>query len=78
MDFEIIAEIWSVEVIAMGPVIRERARLRKFSGDSRWRKLKGLANVRLPSGSVHLPEIHRYRAHCIGKKEFNRKLPLLD
>jgi hypothetical protein len=47
-------------------------------GKGRWRKLKGIANVELPSGRIRLAEIHWYEAHGIGKKEMKLKLPFLD
>jgi hypothetical protein len=78
MDFEILNEITEVEVIAVGPSIRDRVRLRKNYGRGRWRKLKGVANVRLPDGTIRLAEIHWYEAHGIGKKEHKLKLPFLD
>lgn len=78
MDFEILSEITDVEIIATGRGIRDLARLRKQYGKARWRKLKGVANVRLPNGRIRLAEIHWYEAHGIGKKEFKLKLPFLD
>jgi len=48
--FEIIGELSAVETIATGSRIRELARLRKRYGRGRWRKRKGIARVRLPSG----------------------------
>ncbi|HEY3026640.1 MAG TPA: hypothetical protein VGJ55_10865 [Pyrinomonadaceae bacterium] len=78
MDFEIIGEITRVEAIAIGTGVRNRARLRKQYGGGRWRKLKGLANVRLPNGRIRLAEVHWYEAHGIGKREFKLKLPFLD
>jgi len=47
MYFEIIGQLGEVETIARGPSVRERARLRKQFGAGRWRKLKGIATVRL-------------------------------
>ncbi|NEQ97363.1 MAG: hypothetical protein F6K30_11655 [Cyanothece sp. SIO2G6] len=78
MDFEIIGDITDVEVIATGTGIRDRARLRKYYGRGKWRKLKGIAQVQLPNGMIRLAEIHWYEAHGIGKKEFKLKLPFLD
>jgi hypothetical protein len=56
----------------------ERARLQKWYGRGRWRKLKGIAQVMLPNGSIRLAEVHWYEAHGIGKKEFKIKFPFLD
>jgi len=73
MRFEIVGEISQVETIAIGSGIREIARLRKVYGRGRWRKLKGLARVRLDDGSFHLAEVHWYEAAGIGRKEFKIK-----
>ena len=78
MDFEIIGDITAVEPIALGRGIRDRRRLRRFHGKGRWRKLRGIATVRLVDGTIHTAEVHWYEAHGIGRKEFKLKLPLLD
>ena len=78
MDFELIGEITKVKTIATGTGVRDRARLRKWYGGVRWRKVKGVAQVRLPNGRIRLAEIHWYEAHGIGKREFKLKLPFLD
>jgi hypothetical protein len=78
MDFEIVSQISDVERIAKGPSVRDRARLRKWYGKARWRKVKGVANIRLPDGTIRLAELHWYEAHSIGKKEIKIKLPFLD
>jgi len=78
MDFEIIGEIRNIDPIARGVGVRDRARLRKYYGQGRWRKLKGFATVRLTDGTVHTAELHWYEAHGIGRKEFKIKFPLLD
>ena len=49
MSFEVISEITDIEIIAVGSSIREIARLRKQYGKGRWRKLKGIATIRLAS-----------------------------
>jgi hypothetical protein len=72
-SFEIIGDITDIEIIAVGPGIREIARLRKQHGESRWRKMKGIATIRLANGRIRRAEIHWYEAHGIGKKEFKRK-----
>ena len=69
MNFEILGEIREVETIAIGASIRVLARLRKVYGPGRWRKVKGIAYVRLQSGRVRLAELHWYEAHGIGKNE---------
>ena len=78
MDFEIVSSIANIQTIAKGPGVRDRARLRKRYGNARWRKLKGIAQVRLLNGTIRRAELHWYEAHGIGKKEFKIKLPFLD
>ena len=78
MEFEIVSQINDVQTIAKGPGVRDRARLRRRYGDARWRKLKGIAKVRLLNGTIRLAELHWYEAHGIGKKEFKVKLPFLN
>lgn len=73
MDFEVVGDIAAIETIAAGSGIREIARLRKFYGKGRWRKMKGVAQIRLQDGKLRLAELHWYEAHGIGKKEFKRK-----
>lgn len=73
MNFEIIGEITEIEAIAIGRGIRDLARLRRKFGRGRWRKLKGVAQVRLRSGRIRLAELHWYEAHGIGRKEMKRK-----
>jgi hypothetical protein len=73
VSFEIIGEIRQVEIIAIGSKIRDVARLKKIYGKGRWRKLKGIAQVRLRSGRIRLAELHWYEAHGIGRKELKRK-----
>jgi hypothetical protein len=73
MNFEIISKITEVQTIAVGGRIRDLARLRKMYGKGRWRKVKGVATVRLRSGRIRLAELHWYEAHGIGRKEIKRK-----
>ena len=73
MRFEIIDEITDIETIAVGNSIREVARLLRTYGRGRWRKLKGVATIRLPNGRIRLAELHWYEAHGIGRKEIKRK-----
>ena len=73
MHFEVIGEITEVETIAVGSSIREIARLRKQFGIGRWRKLKGVAIVRLVSGRTRRVELHWYEAHGIGKRKVKIK-----
>jgi len=78
MDFELVGPIRNVQTIAIGPGIRGLARLRRRCGSGRWRKLKGIARVRLIDGTIHTAEIHWYEAHGMGRKEYKIKFPLLD
>ena len=73
MNFEIISDITNMETIAVGNRIREIRRLRRRYGNGRWRKLKGVARIRLRSGRMRLAELHWYEAHGIGRKEIKRK-----
>ena len=58
MEFEIVGQINDVQTIAEGPGVRDRARLRRRYGNARWRKLKGVAKVRLLNGTIRLAELH--------------------
>jgi hypothetical protein len=73
MHFEILGEIGEVETIATGSGIRELSRLRKRYGRGRWRKRKGIAEIRLRSGQTVKAEVHWYEATGIGKREFKIK-----
>jgi len=73
MDFELVGDLKDVETIAVGNSIRELPRLRRLYGKGRWRKMKGVARIRLKGGRIRLAELHWYEAHGIGKKEFKRK-----
>jgi hypothetical protein len=73
MDFEVVGEITAIETFAVGSSIRELPRLRRAYGAGRWRKRKGLAQVRLADGSVGQAEVHWYEAHGIGRKELKIK-----
>ena len=73
MWFTIVGEIRNIEPIALGRSVRVRLRLRKLYGGLRWRKLKGIAEVRLPNGTRRLAEVHWYESHGIGRKEFKLK-----
>ena len=74
MKFEIIGDVRSVETIATGSGIRILPLLRKKWGAGRWRKMKGIAQVRiLRTGNLREAEIHWYEAHGIGKRDFKIK-----
>jgi hypothetical protein len=73
MHFEIISEIEHIEIIAVGGNIRDVMRLRKQYGVGRWRKLKGIASVRLKNNRIRKAELHWYEAHGFGKKKMKIK-----
>ncbi|MGO9240537.1 MAG: hypothetical protein ACLQBJ_06970 [Bryobacteraceae bacterium] len=73
MFFEIVSGIEQVETFAVGSGIRELPRLRKLYGKGRWRKRKGVAEVKLPNGTIRKAELHWYEATGIGRKEFKIK-----
>ena len=73
MYFEIIDEIREVEVIAVGGGISDIMRLRRQFGPGRWRKMKGVAKVRLEQGQVRFAELHWYEAHGIGRRKMKIK-----
>ncbi len=73
MKFEIVGQIRDIEVIASGPGVRALRYLRRGYGRGRWRKLKGVATVRLLNGDLHKVELHWYEAHGIGKRDIKIK-----
>jgi hypothetical protein len=66
---ELLSQLSNVEVIAAGNKIRELARLRRVYG-SQWRKMNGIALVRLMDLQTARAEVHWYEVHGIGKREF--------
>ena len=73
MDFTIVGELTGVEVIARGRSIRRLKILTKRYGGKNWRKMKGEATIRTPSGSTRRAELHWYEAHGIGRKGWKIK-----
>ena len=73
MRFRVVGEINDIETIAAGHSVRERARLRKVHGGTRWRKLNGIATVELPDGTTGRDEVRWYEAHGIGRREMRIK-----
>ncbi len=73
VQFEIVGEIINVETIAVIHGIRQLPRLKKLFGKGRWRKMKGEALVRVPSGRVRRAELHWYEAHGIGRRNMKLK-----
>ena len=73
MHFEVVGKIEDVETIAVGGRIRDIMRIRRQFGPGRWRKLKGIARVRIAGGTTRKAEVHWYEAHGIGRKKMKIK-----
>jgi hypothetical protein len=73
VKFEVISSIKGREQIAKGAGVKIRRYLRKAYGPGRWRKLKGIARIRLPNGVERNVELHRYEAQRIGKRDIKIK-----
>jgi hypothetical protein len=71
--FEVVGEIEEIQTIATGSSIRDLNRLRRQFGPGRWRKLKGVAAVRLPDGRIKKAEVHWYQAHGVGRVKLKIK-----
>ncbi len=67
-DVQIVGEIADIEIIATGRGIQRLKHLRKRYGGRRWRKLKGVAMVRLTTAITRRAEVHWYEAHGVGRK----------
>lgn len=74
---EILSEITNVTTIAAGRGVHIRRYLERTYGKGRWRKMKGIATVRLADGTVCEAEIHWFEAHGIGRKDFKIKRAML-
>lgn len=73
MPFTVLSDITEIEVIAAGRSVHQRAQLRRRHGAGRWRKLKGVAMVKLADGSIRRAELHWFEAHGLGKKNLKIK-----
>lgn len=73
MSFEVVGRIRDVQTIAVGGRIRDIMRLRKQFGSGRWRKMSGVAEVRLIDGAIRVAELHWYEAHGIGRRKLKIK-----
>lgn len=73
MPFEILGEIRDVQTIAAGRGVYIRRHLERVYGKGRWRKMKGVATVRLADGTVCQAEIPWFEAHSIGREDFKIK-----
>jgi hypothetical protein len=71
--FELVGDITELETMAAGPSIRQLHVLRTEYGEGRWRKMKGVAWVRLEDGRLVRAEVHWYEAHGIGRKRLKIK-----
>jgi hypothetical protein len=79
LDFELLSDITEIETIAVGNQIHDLDRLQRDYGRGRWRKLKGIAIVRLlKSGRVRQAEVHWYEAHGIGRRDLKVKRYVRD
>jgi len=67
-SFEIIGQIRNIRTIAVGHGIRDLVYLEEHFGAGSWRKLKGVAAVRLEDGTIAEAEVHWYEARGIGKR----------
>ncbi len=76
--FKILETIQKVETIAQGRSVDQLKRLQQQYGSGNWRKLKGIAQVQLPDGTIWIAEVHWYEAHGIGRKEFKIKRRWLE
>ena len=76
MRFDLVAEIKSIETIAEGLGIRDRRRLNKQYGSSRWKKKKGITVIVAENGVRARVELHWYEAPGIGKRELKVKTVL--
>jgi hypothetical protein len=57
MNFEIISDITHIEPVAIN-AIRDLRRLRRVYSAGRWRKLKGIATIRLANGRIRVAKLH--------------------
>lgn len=67
-SFEIVDAIRRVETIASGQDIRDLMHLEERFGEGNWRKMKGVATVRLEDGTTHEAELHWYEADRMGMR----------
>jgi hypothetical protein len=72
-DFELLGEIVNVEITAANLCSRERQGLARKYGGRRWRKLKGVGEVRFPTGEVRTAELDWYEAHGVGRRKMKVK-----
>jgi hypothetical protein len=73
MGFAILSEIRDIQTVAAGRGVYIRRYLERTYGSSRWRKMKGVATVRLADGTICEAEVHWFEAHGIGRKKMKIK-----
>lgn len=73
MKFEVVGAVEQIETIAAGPSVKVRSFLRKTYGPGRWRKMKGVATVRLSNGQLRRVELRWYEAHGVGRRDLKIK-----
>lgn len=71
--FEILGEVRDVETIAVGCGVYIRRDLACAYGKGRWRKMEGIATVRLADGTTCEAEKHWLKAYGIGRRDFKIK-----
>ncbi len=72
-EFEILSKMRNTETIAVGQGVYIRNYLKRTYGKGRWRKMKGIATVKLADGTICEAEVHWFEAHGIGRKDFKIK-----
>lgn len=70
---EILGEILDRQIIAKGSSVKIKKQLEKQYGKGAWRKMKGIAQVRLADGAIRQAEIHWFESHGIGKRHIKVK-----
>lgn len=73
LRFEVSSALTETETIASGRGIHILDRLTKIYGKGNWRKMKGIATVRLEDGTITEAELHWFEAHGIGKRRMKIK-----
>jgi len=73
VTFEVLSAFRAVETIASGHGIQILSRLVRLYGRGNWRKVKGIATVRLEDGTITEAELHWFEAHGIGKRKMKIK-----
>jgi len=68
MGYERINDITNIELIAKGSGVDIRSYLNRTFGYGKWRKLKGITQVRYENGEIWLVELHWYEAQGVGKR----------